>query len=227
MNRSVTVVGGGLAVPRPRGSSRGGVSMCCFWKCALADNPAHSTEMLAEVVCSNSFARTVLQAGRNPQERVAPIGQPYPHLRRRIASSGGQGARCGQGYFFSKSYGTARVASAGLDSQGGVRLPARRADDRRYGPLTSPALSSLLQQQAGTEYLSFFDAVAPVVVADSIDMSVAFRRGRWGQEEDYINCPLRASGTRRSGTPSSLRSGRFLTTSRILPRGSKDASPSR
>ena len=65
------------------------------------------------------------------------------------------------------------------------------------GPLTSPALTAQIQALTGQRYLYFYDAMAPIVVADSIDMSIAFRQSRYdrdsslGQDEgDYINCPL-------------------------------------
>jgi methylenetetrahydrofolate--tRNA-(uracil-5-)-methyltransferase len=65
------------------------------------------------------------------------------------------------------------------------------------GPLTSSALTAQIQALTGQQYLYFYDAMAPIVVADSIDMSIAFRQSRYdkdsgqGQEEgDYINCPL-------------------------------------
>ncbi len=62
------------------------------------------------------------------------------------------------------------------------------------GPLTSPGLSSSIANLTGQEYLFFFDAVAPIVTVDSIDMNIAFRASRYdrGQQEegDYINCPM-------------------------------------
>ena len=62
------------------------------------------------------------------------------------------------------------------------------------GPLTSHALSSALAAFTGEEHLYFYDAIAPIVHRDSIDMSIAFRANRYGQEDskegDYINCPL-------------------------------------
>ncbi|PJF46080.1 MAG: methylenetetrahydrofolate--tRNA-(uracil(54)-C(5))-methyltransferase (FADH(2)-oxidizing) TrmFO, partial [Candidatus Thermofonsia Clade 3 bacterium] len=65
------------------------------------------------------------------------------------------------------------------------------------GPLTSAALTESIQALTGQQHLYFYDAMAPIVVADSIDMSIAFRQSRYdresalGSEEgDYINCPL-------------------------------------
>ena len=59
------------------------------------------------------------------------------------------------------------------------------------GPLTSPALSAELDRMIGSRNLYFYDAIAPIVTAESIDMGVAFRASRYGKGgEDYINCPL-------------------------------------
>ena len=59
------------------------------------------------------------------------------------------------------------------------------------GPLTSDALANSLQEILGTEYLSFYDAIAPVVTAESVDMSIAFRASRYGKRDaDYLNCPM-------------------------------------
>ena len=62
------------------------------------------------------------------------------------------------------------------------------------GPLTSPSLSNSLQELTGQEHLFFYDAIAPIVTSDSINMQVAFRASRFerGQleEGDYINCPM-------------------------------------
>lgn len=59
------------------------------------------------------------------------------------------------------------------------------------GPLTSDALAFSLQDILGTQYLSFYDAIAPVVTAESVDMSLAFRASRYGKgKADYLNCPM-------------------------------------
>jgi methylenetetrahydrofolate--tRNA-(uracil-5-)-methyltransferase len=59
------------------------------------------------------------------------------------------------------------------------------------GPLTSPALAEALEALTGQAKLSFYDAVAPIVAAESVDMSIAFRASRYGQgQADYVNCPM-------------------------------------
>src|SRR5690606_28648819 len=77
-------------------------------------------------------------------------------------------------------------------------------------PLTSDALASSIRQTVGSDFLGFYDAAAPVVAADSIDMNVAYRGGRYQQAADYINLPfdkdqyerfVAALGEARSHTP--------------------------
>src|SRR5690606_20477004 len=57
------------------------------------------------------------------------------------------------------------------------------------GPLTSDALAGAIRDRIGGDFLGFYDAAAPVIEADSLDMNIAFRRGRYGESADYINLP--------------------------------------
>ena len=192
MNRRVTVVGGGLAGSEAAWQlARRGIEVLLLEMRPLRTTPAHTTEMLAEVVCSNSFGA---------DGAASPAGILKNELRRldSLILSCADESRVPAGKalavdreIFSQKV-TERLESlpqVAVRREECVSLPEGPVIVAT-GPLTSPALAAILQRQAGTEYLSFFDAVAPVVVADSIDMSVAFRRGRWGQEEDYINCPF-------------------------------------
>ena len=61
------------------------------------------------------------------------------------------------------------------------------------GPLTSGALTEAIGKELGDDGLAFYDAIAPIVHSDSVDRSVAFAAGRYGQAADYLNCPLDAS----------------------------------
>jgi methylenetetrahydrofolate--tRNA-(uracil-5-)-methyltransferase len=58
------------------------------------------------------------------------------------------------------------------------------------GPLLAGALAEKLREAVGRGYLSFFDAAAPIVTIDSVDMASAYRAGRYGQADDYVNCPM-------------------------------------
>jgi methylenetetrahydrofolate--tRNA-(uracil-5-)-methyltransferase len=58
------------------------------------------------------------------------------------------------------------------------------------GPLTSDALAEALRERVGEAFLGFYDAAAPVIDGESIDMDVAYRKGRYGQAADYLNLPF-------------------------------------
>jgi methylenetetrahydrofolate--tRNA-(uracil-5-)-methyltransferase len=60
------------------------------------------------------------------------------------------------------------------------------------GPLTSPALAESIREMTGSEHLYFYDAIAPIVDGDSLDMTVIFRASRYGEGSDYLNCPMNA-----------------------------------
>jgi tRNA:m(5)U-54 methyltransferase len=65
------------------------------------------------------------------------------------------------------------------------------------GPLTSDALSEAIRRRFGDHFLSYFDAASPIVLYESIDLETCFRAGRYGQEADYLNCPLTEEEYRR------------------------------
>jgi methylenetetrahydrofolate--tRNA-(uracil-5-)-methyltransferase len=72
-------------------------------------------------------------------------------------------------------------------------IPISRPAVLATGPLTSPALASDIASLTGSEHLYFYDAMAPIVTAESVDMSLAFRASRYGRGEgegDYLNCPM-------------------------------------
>src|SRR5213078_3340956 len=70
-------------------------------------------------------------------------------------------------------------------------IPADRPTIIATGPLTSDALTTEIMRLTGDDQLYFYDAIAPIVAADSIDMSVAFKAARYDKGgDDYINCPM-------------------------------------
>src|SRR5262249_44953452 len=75
--------------------------------------------------------------------------------------------------------------------RGGVAALPSRLPTRAPGPLTSPALSAALSEALGTKHLYFYDAIAPTVTTDSIDMTIAWKASRYDKGgDDYVNCPL-------------------------------------
>src|SRR3954470_22084381 len=161
---------------------------------------AHKTESLAELVCSNSF--------RSDDRDTNAIGLLHEEMRR----LGSLIMRCGDAHqvpaggalavdreAFSAAVTGALEAHPLIEiRREEIALPPDEWDSviLATGPLTSPALADTIRGLTGEDSLAFFDAIAPIVHRDSIDMSVAWFQSRYdktgpgGSGADYINCPL-------------------------------------
>lgn len=186
------MVGAGMAGSEAAlAAAREGVAVD-LWEMRPAKlTPAHSTGSFAEMVCSNSFggegrsnAKGLLQA-----EMLRAGGVVMTAASANRVPAGG--ALAVDREAFSAAV-TARVASEPLVTvhRGEVDEVPEGVVVLATGPLTSDALAASLRSVAGDRFLGFYDAAAPIVAFDSIDMSVAYRAGRYGQEADYINLPF-------------------------------------
>lgn len=153
--------------------------------------PAHRTGGFAEMVCSNSFggeaennAKGLLQA-----EMAAAGGIVIGSARQARVPAGG--ALAVDRDAFSAAV-TAAVRAESLISVHAVELEEVPAGIAvlATGPLTSDALAEDIRRLVGQELLGFYDAAAPIVTFDSVDMNVAYRKGRYGQAADYLNLPF-------------------------------------
>lgn len=189
----VTVVGGGLA-----GSecalqlARRGVHVRLIEQRPVALSPAHHTDRLAELVCSNSLKslREESAAGLLKYE-LATMGSELIAMAKSCAVPAG-GALAVDRDQFSKMV-TSAVEAEPLITL--VREEARSIPEGpcviAAGPLCSESLFTALCKLVGTEHLSFFDAAAPIVDAESIDRSIAFSQSRYEEGlGDYLNCPM-------------------------------------
>ncbi|MBI2358620.1 MAG: methylenetetrahydrofolate--tRNA-(uracil(54)-C(5))-methyltransferase (FADH(2)-oxidizing) TrmFO [Deltaproteobacteria bacterium] len=153
---------------------------------------AHTSGELAELVCSNSFRSLAL---------TAPAGLLKEEMRRldslvvRVAD--GHRVPAGSALAVDRER-FSRALSRAMQSLPEVRLIREEVTELppdvvivATGPLTSPSLSRHLASLLGSDHLYFYDAISPIVTAESIDMAVAFRGSRYEREaDDYINCPL-------------------------------------
>jgi methylenetetrahydrofolate--tRNA-(uracil-5-)-methyltransferase len=156
-------------------------------------SPAHTSLDLAELVCSNSLRAESLQnAVGLLKEEMRRMGTLFMHAAETSRVPAG-GALAVDRVRFS-----AHITAA-LEKEGNiqiireevVKLPPRRPLIIASGPLTSAGLSSEIQNLVGEEHLHFYDAISPVIEAESIDMDVAFRGSRYQRGgDDYMNCPL-------------------------------------
>ena len=192
---AVTVIGAGLA-----GSE-------CAWQLARRGHrvrlyemrpkvktAAHQTGDLAELVCSNSFRSD------NPLNAVGLLKREMEELDSLVIRSARAAAvPAGDALAMDRAIFSRRVseAIAAQPSIEVVREEAREIPAEGYtviatGPLTSPALDEKIGSLLGTADLYFYDSIAPVVVASSLDFSKMYALSRYGKGggEDYWNCPL-------------------------------------
>src|SRR5215204_1023292 len=200
--RPVHVIGGGLAGCEAAWQMAArGVPVVLHEMRPVCTTAAHKTDALAELVCSNSF--------RSDDKEHNAVGLLHEEMRRlnslvmRAADAHqvpAGGALAGDRDGFAAAVGTAlqvhRLVDIRREEIAG--LPPADWDSVivATGPLTSPALASAITGLTGADSLAFFDAIAPIVHRDSIDMSVAWFQSRYDKEgpggsgADYINCPL-------------------------------------
>ena len=196
MPETVTVVGGGLAGSEAAWQiAERGIPVILYEMRPVKSTPAHTSGYLAELVCSNSLGSNlpdrapgllknelrrlgsmVLQAA---EEASVPAGGALAVDRERFAE-----------------IVTGRIVAhplITLNRAEATQIPAGPTIIAT-GPLTSDALAARIADLSGTKHLYFFDAVSPIVLAESIDLNIAFRASRYERGEmddgDYVNCPL-------------------------------------
>ncbi len=193
----LAVIGGGLAGSEAAWqAARYGLQVTIYEMRPVRMTPAHVSDRLAELVCSNSLGSNL--ADRAPgllKEELRRLGSLIMTCADATAVPAG-GALAVDREAFAQMV-TDRVTAhpaITLCRQEVTAIPEGRPVVIATGPLTSPALAEQIAALTGSEHLYFYDAMAPIVTAESVDMSVAFRASRYerGEEEegDYLNCPL-------------------------------------
>lgn len=159
--------------------------------------PAHQSDRLAELVCSNTFKSTeIANAHGLLKAEMRALGSVILECADSARVPGGSALTVDRERFAQAVH--ERITShprITISHEEVAALP--ETGIVATGPLTSSALAATIQQRLGVESLAFYDAIAPIVAGDSIDMSVAFRASRWGKETmegagdgAYINCPF-------------------------------------
>jgi methylenetetrahydrofolate--tRNA-(uracil-5-)-methyltransferase len=197
----VHIVGGGLAGSEAAWQiAQAGVPVVLHEMRPLRATPVHKTDGYAELVCSNSF--------RSDDSEHNAVGVLHEDMRR-LGSLVMRAADINQvpagGALAVDRDGFSAAVSAALSAhplitleRGEISLPPDHWDSViiATGPLTSPDLSATIAKLTGEEHLAFFDAIAPIVHRDSIDLEQAWFQSRYdkagpgGSGADYINCPL-------------------------------------
>jgi methylenetetrahydrofolate--tRNA-(uracil-5-)-methyltransferase len=157
----------------------------------VVETPAHRTDRLGELVCTNSFkSEDPTNAHGQLKREMAALGSLLLRVARETRVPAGSALAVDRDLF---SDGVTQAVHHHPEIQV-VReertvIPTGPAI-LATGPLTSGALSRSLRDALGDEGLAFFDAIAPIVDGDSLDRGVVFEAGRFGEDSDYLNCPM-------------------------------------
>lgn len=153
--------------------------------------PAHRTDRLGELVCTNSFkSEDPANAHGQLKREMDALGSLLLRVAREARVPAGSALAVDRELFSSRM--TEAVSSHPLVEV--VREERRELPEGpaiiATGPLTSDALSTSIRQHLGDDGLSFYDAIAPIVHRESLDEAVVFEAGRFGEDADYLNCPM-------------------------------------
>lgn len=190
------VIGAGLAGTEAAWQiANTGERVMLFEQKPLRRSPAHKSDDFAELVCSNSLkAARIDSAAGLLKEEMARLGSLTVPVARGCAVAAGGALAVDRNIFSStvtekiRSHPNITVVNSTVDEipfeDGTVTIVAT-------GPLTDGAMSESIKSLCG-DYLSFYDAAAPIITADSIDMDIVFGASRYGRggESDYLNCPF-------------------------------------
>jgi len=197
MTQNVHIIGGGLAGSEAAWQlgRRGFRVRLSEMRGTGERSPAHQGDGLAELVCSNSF--------RSDDHEKNAVGLLHEEMRRCdsliMAAAGKAQAPAGTALAVDRDVFSAEV-EARLSALPNVEIVRERIDTLpesgttivATGPLTADSLAGSIGRATGSDSLAFFDAIAPIVYRESIDMDVCWMASRWdkGETKDYINCPM-------------------------------------
>ena len=195
MSFDIHIIGGGLA-----GSEAAWQLAEAGLKVRLSEmrgggdsTPAHEGDRLAEMVCSNSF-----RSDDAENNAVGLLHQEMRALNSLIMRAADEHrVPAGSALAVDREAFAAEVTRA-IESHRNIMVFRERVDSLpdqpaivATGPLTGSALAAAIVRETGSDALAFFDAIAPIVHRDSIDMSVCWMAARWDKGgKDYINCPM-------------------------------------
>jgi methylenetetrahydrofolate--tRNA-(uracil-5-)-methyltransferase len=210
----IHIIGGGLAGTEAAWQAAGlGVDVTIHEMRPVRATAVHQTDSLAELVCSNSFrADKVDNAVGLIKEEMRRLGSLVMRAADLARVPAGAALAVDRHVFSEtvtkvlRSHPRVRISREEITGVPGSEWsPVIIAT----GPLTSDSLSQSIQQMVGEEHLAFYDAISPIVLAESIDMNKVFRASRWGrnvwsakdadgalgalsadEEGDYLNCPM-------------------------------------
>ncbi|HEX8565447.1 MAG TPA: methylenetetrahydrofolate--tRNA-(uracil(54)-C(5))-methyltransferase (FADH(2)-oxidizing) TrmFO [Pyrinomonadaceae bacterium] len=192
--KEILVIGGGLAgVEAAWQAAENGVRVRLYEMRPVQQTPAHKTDKLAEIVCSNSLKTD--EIGTAPyllKEELRRGGSLVLEAAMRTKVPAGSALSVDRRKF--AEYVTERIEAhpnIELVREEFTRLPEDKIAIVATGPLTSESLTAEIMRLTGDDQLYFYDAIAPIVAADSINPEIAFKAARYDKGgDDYWNCPF-------------------------------------
>lgn len=192
--KEINVIGGGLAgVEAAWQAAESGACVRLYEMRPVQQTPAHRTDKLAEIVCSNSLKSD--EPGSAPyllKEELRRAGSLVLEAAAATRVPAGAALAVDRGKF--AEYVTEKISNhprITLVREEVTRVPDEEITVIATGPLSSEALTTDIMRLTGDDQLYFYDAIAPIVSADSIDMTVAFMAARYDKGgDDYANCPF-------------------------------------
>ena len=196
-NQPIHIIGGGLAGSEAAWQiARAGLRVVLHEMRGVEGTDAHHTDGLAELVCSNSF--------RSDDAEHNAVGLLHSEMRGldSLILHCADAARVPAGSALAVDRDEfSNAVTAAIVAEPLIELRRERIDAPppewasviiATGPLTAAPLAETIRARTGEDALAFFDAIAPVVYFDSIDMDIAWFQSRWdkGDTKDYINCPM-------------------------------------
>lgn len=202
-NTSVAIVGAGLAgCECALVLARAGISVTLFEQKPVHFSPAHQSPFLAELVCSNSLRSNELSSGVGLlKQEMRDLGSVFMSIADAESVPAGKALAVDRECF-------AAAMTARIESESHITLHRQQIhslDDPALqgfehiviaaGPLASENLSQSLAEAIGNTHLYFYDAIAPIVAADSLNYDIVFRGSRYAEPSaedpgDYLNCPM-------------------------------------
>jgi methylenetetrahydrofolate--tRNA-(uracil-5-)-methyltransferase len=192
-NPAITVIGGGLAGSEAAWqAARRGVKVRLYEMKPRKFSPAHHSPLLGELVCSNSLrAESVENAVGLLKEEMRRLDSLL------LAAADATRVPAGKALAVDREAFAAYISHA-LEQEPLVAVireevtALNEAETQviATGPLSSEPLAAALGALTGQEHLHFYDAIAPIVAADSLDLTKVFRASRYGAGDDYLNCPF-------------------------------------
>ncbi len=190
---NAVVVGGGLAGCEAAWAlAESGVKVTLYEMRPKVGTPAHQTDGLAELVCTNSFkSLETINAHGLLKAELRLLGSLLMRVAEEVRVPAGAALAVDRALFSDRVTQAIRShPNIGVVCEEITTLPSPGIV--ATGPLTSDSLAATIQERLGASHLAFYDSIAPIVSADSLDEAVLYRLSRYGKGggEDYLNAPF-------------------------------------